>query len=151
MTDKPKRKNINPDAQELLAENIDLRDRLKQARDEMYKILDSNDELRRKLTRRRNLLSPEYRWQRHWSNGHVSASTAVEAREETIRYFAGQALGACITVTNSGDQPSIHKAAALMGFRLWDELEAAFEAERAERKAAEPEHETEATDDQSNA
>lgn len=121
MTDKPKRKNINPDAQELLAENIDLRDRLKQARDEMYKILDNNDELRRKLTRRRNLLSPEYRWQRHWSSGHVSASSAIEAREETIRYFAGQFVAAGYDT----------KPAACEAFDLWAELEGRFHDERA--------------------
>lgn len=122
------------------------RHRLAEVRKYRDEVLDKLDEYQRKLLARENLTGPDYRWVRHWSNGQVSASSAVEAREETIRYFAGQALGACITVTNSGDQPSIHKAAALMGFKLWDELETAFKTERAARDATES-AKTEATDD----
>lgn len=113
---------------DLVEENSDLRKRLVQVRDDAWKMLDAHDKLKRELKRRRNLLGPGYRYPMVCSDGRVWGVPSQSARQETIRWFAGNALSGLLARGSDDDSVAI-KAAALIAFDLWGELEKTFEAE----------------------
>jgi hypothetical protein len=119
----------------LTAENADLHGRLKEARDSAYSLLDKNDVLRRELKQRRNLLGSGYRYPMICSDGRVWAAPFEATREETIRWFAGQAIGGLLAGKCPDDSAAIG-ASVLIAQDLWDELEAAFKVERDKRMKA---------------
>lgn len=119
----------------ILTENRDLRERLREARDQAYRLLDRNDKQRRELQHRRNLLGRNYRYPSICSDGRVWAAPAESAREETIRWFAGHAAGG-ILARGTDDETVAIEAATLIAFDLWDQLEKAFVTERDKRAAA---------------
>lgn len=99
------------------------------------KALDVIDKQQREAVSRGMLEGPAYRSPFYCSDGRVWAAKATTAREETIRWFAGQVLGEAMG--HAPDLDTAFRGAVNAGFRLWEYLEARFEAERAERKAAE--------------
>lgn len=112
-------------------ENADLKVRLRESRKHATDVIDTNDRLRRELKRRRDLLGPGYRYTFVCSDGRAWGRPAESAREETIRWFAGQALSRTASAVEAIDT----------AFGLWDLLEDHFADEREQRKAAEAEAE----------
>ena len=111
----------------LKSENDDLKRRLTEARNNSFRALERCDEQQRELNLRAELTGPGWHQPMHCSDGRVWARSADDAREETIRWFAGHAL---TRATSTAE-------AVGAAYTLWELLEDHFADERAERKAAE--------------
>lgn len=107
----------------------DLRRRLAEARANSFRALERCDEQQRELKLHGNLSGPGYRYRMHCSDGRVWAQSAVDAREETIRWFAGNVLTRTSSTVEAVD----------LAFELWDLLEDHFADERTEHEAAQDE------------
>lgn len=120
-----------------------LRERLEQARDDCWRMAKSNDKLRQELVVREDLLGPDFRYPYLRSDGVVCAVPATRAREETIRWFAGQALSG-IEIGLTATPEVIALRARTIALALWADLEDWFQIERQARKAVQAEAQNEA-------
>lgn len=114
-----------------------LRWRLDQARENVWKGHDLLDKLELDRKRRDELLGPDYRFPSVCTDGRVFAHPAESAREETIRWFAGQALGRASSIADAADA----------AFALWSELENRLGIDRTAREIEAARKAVEAADD----
>jgi len=126
MTDKETIKHLR-------AEVTEQQHRIDKMRESAWMLADERDRWKREATLKADISGPAYRHPMYCSDGRVWARDAVESREDTIRFFAAQAVAGTMSVQN--DVNSAPPLAAAVAYALWDLLEDIFHDERAKRKA----------------
>ena len=96
------------------------------------KLEDENEALRERLRLTKELDGPGWAGRTSCNDGRIWARPEYEAREDCIRYFAGQAMAHAMASASS--PKAMVAAARKAAFMLWAELESWLEPEREARR-----------------